>query len=146
MKVLFFLHPPDSAQNKRAPRSAVASSRYPTTRPVCPSAFHTLYHCSQLNSSPPPKMTKKPRMVRKMTAFPVITRPQAPHWICKRADSAVSTRHGAVVVGKTCLLEGFFQPPENLLGRPQGALGKCFGVRKMLKVEIWKIWLIIIVK
>lgn len=43
-----------------------------------------LYHYSQLKSSPPPNTTKNPKMVRKMTAFPVITRPQAPHWICWR--------------------------------------------------------------
>lgn len=41
-----------------------------------------LYHCSQLQSSPPPNTTKKPKMVRKITAFPVITNPQAPHSIC----------------------------------------------------------------
>lgn len=39
------------------------------------------YHCSQLKSSPPPNIRKKPRIVRKMTQLPAITRPQAPHRI-----------------------------------------------------------------
>lgn len=67
------------------------SSLYPPTH-TSVGALFTLYHCSQLNSSPPPKMTKKPRMVKKMTAFPVITRPQAPHRICKRSRLGCNTQ------------------------------------------------------
>ena len=69
-------------------RSTIHLPTHPSIHPsVCLSTVHcpqALYHCSQLKSSPPPNTTKKPRMVRKMTAFPVITRPQAPHWICRR--------------------------------------------------------------
>lgn len=39
------------------------------------------YHCSQLKSSPLPNTRKKPKIVRKMTALPASTRPQAPHLI-----------------------------------------------------------------
>uniref|UniRef100_A0A2D4IHL6 Uncharacterized protein n=1 Tax=Micrurus lemniscatus lemniscatus TaxID=129467 RepID=A0A2D4IHL6_MICLE len=39
------------------------------------------YHCSQVKSSPLPNRTKKPKTVRKITAFPASTRPQAPHLI-----------------------------------------------------------------
>lgn len=70
---------------------SICSTIYLPIHPsICPSLFpsahclQALYHCSQLKSSPPPNTTKKPKMVRKMTAFPVMTRPQAPHLICRR--------------------------------------------------------------
>lgn len=81
----------------RAPQSAVYPFNYPPTHPsiylsIYPSfCLQALYHCSQLKSSPPPNTTKKPRMVRKMTAFPVITRPQAPHRICSKKNSPTET-------------------------------------------------------
>lgn len=40
-----------------------------------------VYHCCQLKSSLDPKTTKKPRMVPKMTMFPVNTSAHAPHSI-----------------------------------------------------------------
>lgn len=76
---------------------------YPSIHSILSNSFpsvhspQVLYHCSQLKSSPPPKTTKKPKMVRKMTAFPVITRPQAPHWICARTVEEESHCHLLVI-------------------------------------------------
>ncbi len=41
-----------------------------------------LYHCCQLKSSLEPNTRKKPRIVVKITMFPVRTRAQAPQAIC----------------------------------------------------------------
>lgn len=76
-------------QNTRAPLPAAVPTIHLPTYPIIHQSDHRpegLYHCSQLKSSPPPNTTKKPRIVRKMTAFPVMTRPQAPHWIWKRTN------------------------------------------------------------
>ncbi len=43
------------------------------------------YHCCQLKSSLDPKTRKKPRIVPKMTTFPVSTSAHAPQAICKPA-------------------------------------------------------------
>lgn len=48
------------------------------------------HHCCQLKSSLLPKTRKKPRIVAKMTVFPVRTSAQAPHSIYGRKRDTVS--------------------------------------------------------
>lgn len=81
LTVTYCTHPPPLYENRRQELLSIWQ----------PILWSRLYHCSQLKSSLPPNTRKKPRMVRKMTLFPAITRPQAPHLIClKTGGESVS--------------------------------------------------------
>ena len=61
-----------------------------------------VYHCCQLKSSLVPNTMKKPRMVEKITRFPVSTSAHAPQSICRQ--HVFTLAHALLSINSVCSL------------------------------------------